>query len=192
MKKLLQEISKCTVCSACLQLGPRPIVSGAIESKIIIIGQAPGIVVHRTGVPWNDKSGENLRNWLGIDGKIFYDSTKVGLVPMGFCYPGRGKSGDLPPRTECAPLWHHRLLQQMKHVELTILVGKYAQDYYLKDKSKRTLTETVKNFEEYLPNYFVLPHPSPRNNIWQAKNEWFGKEVLPKLKEEVSSLGLDV
>ncbi|AXT59660.1 uracil-DNA glycosylase family protein [Aquimarina sp. AD10] len=190
MKKLLDDIYKCTVCSEHLPLGPRPIVSGSKKSSIVIIGQAPGTVVHRTGVPWDDKSGENLRNWLGIDTTTFYDADKVGLVPMGFCYPGRGKSGDLPPRKECAPLWHDLLLNQMKEVKLTILVGKYAQDYYLKEKSKRTLTETVKNFEEYLPDHFVLPHPSPRNNIWQAKNEWFGKEVLPVLKEKINSLNL--
>ncbi len=188
MKELLQEISKCTVCSEYLTLGPRPIVSGTIKSKVIIIGQAPGTVVHRTGIPWDDKSGDNLRSWMGIDNDVFYDATKVGLVPMGFCYPGKGKSGDLPPRKECAPLWHNQLLEQMKDVELTVLVGKYAQDYYLKDKSKRTLTETVRAFEDYLPRYFVLPHPSPRNNIWQAKNEWFGKEVLPRLKEEINRL----
>ncbi len=188
MKLLLQEISKCTVCSEYLDLGPRPIVSGGLGSKIIIIGQAPGTVVHRTGIPWDDKSGENLRNWMGIDTSVFYDADTIGLIPMGFCYPGKGKSGDLPPRKECAPLWHDRLLENMKQVKLTILVGKYAQDYYLRDQSKRTLTETVKNFEEYLPNYFVLPHPSPRNNIWQAKNEWFAAEVLPRLKKEIHKL----
>ncbi|TSE08357.1 MULTISPECIES: uracil-DNA glycosylase family protein [Aquimarina] len=190
MKELLQEISRCTVCSEHLELGPRPIVSGTIESKVVIIGQAPGTVVHRTGIPWDDKSGDNLRSWMGVDNDTFHNATKVGLVPMGFCYPGKGKSGDLPPRKECAPLWHNQLLKQMKNVELTILVGKYAQDYYLKEKSKRTLTETVHSFESYLPKYFVLPHPSPRNNIWQAKNEWFGKEVLPRLKEEINRLGL--
>jgi len=190
MKKLLQEISKCTVCSEYLELGPRPIVSGSSESKIIIIGQAPGTIVHRTGIPWDDKSGENLRSWLGINTKTFYDASKVGLLPMGFCYPGRGKSGDLPPRKECAPLWHDDVLQQMKNAKLTILVGKYAQDYYLTNTGKRTLTETVRSFEEYLPNYFVLPHPSPRNNIWQAKNEWFKEMVLPRLKKEISNLDL--
>ncbi|MDH7447921.1 uracil-DNA glycosylase family protein [Aquimarina sp. 2201CG14-23] len=190
MDKLLAEISRCTVCSDFLELGPRPIVSGSIQSKVIIIGQAPGSIVHKTGIPWDDKSGENLRRWLGVNETTFYDPDKIGLVPMGFCYPGKGKSGDLPPRKECAPLWHEQLLQKMEGVKLTILVGKYAQDYYLRDMTKRTLTETVKNFETYLPNYFVLPHPSPRNNIWQAKNEWFGKEVLPKLKETILELKL--
>lgn len=191
MKKILHEISRCTVCEEYLELGVKPVVSGTEESKIVIIGQAPGIIVHRTGIPWDDKSGENLRNWLGISSQIFYDPKKLALVPMGFCYPGKGKSGDLPPRKECAPLWHELLLTQMKSVELTILVGKYAQDYYLQDGAKRTLTETVQNFKEYLPEFFVLPHPSPRNNIWQAKNKWFVKEVLPILKKEIHKLGID-
>ncbi len=190
MKKLLHEISRCTVCEKHLELGAKPVVTGTIESKVVIIGQAPGIVVHRTGTPWDDKSGENLRNWLGISNQVFYDSKKLALVPMGFCYPGKGKSGDLPPRKECAPLWHELLLEQMKSVTLTILIGKYAQDYYLRDTTRRTLTETVQNFKDYLPDFFVLPHPSPRNNIWQAKNKWFAKEVLPVLKKEINKLGL--
>ena len=185
MNTLLKEISKCTVCHEQLPLGPRPIVSAAVESKIIIIGQAPGLKVHETGIPWDDKSGENLRDWLGIDKETFYDPATIALVPMGFCYPGRGKSGDLPPRKECAPLWHKSLLKKMNKVKLVILIGQYAQNYYLGNKMKKTLTETVKNFETYLPDYFVLPHPSPRNNIWQAKNPWFKDKVLKKLKEEV-------
>lgn len=188
MKKLLLEISKCTICEEHLDLGSRPIVSGSLESKVIIIGQAPGTVVHRTGVPWDDKSGENLRSWMDMDNDTFYNPKKVGLVPMGFCYPGKGKTGDLPPRKECAPLWHHQLLQKMEEAKLIILVGKYAQNYYLKEQSKRTLTDTVRNFKDYLPNYFVLPHPSPRNNIWQAKNEWFKTEVLPELKKRIKEV----
>ncbi|WP_025739804.1 uracil-DNA glycosylase family protein [Aquimarina pacifica] len=190
MRDLLLEISKCTKCSEYLELGPRPIVSCSKESKVVIIGQAPGSVVHKTGIPWDDKSGENLRNWMGIDSDIFYDPSRVALIPMGFCYPGKGKTGDLPPRKECAPLWHNVLLEQIKKVELTILIGSYAQNYYLQNKAKRTLTETVKNFEEYLPEYFVLPHPSPRNNIWQAKNSWFKETVIPGLKLKVQSLNL--
>ena len=190
MKDLLNEISKCTVCAAHLELGPRPIISGSTRSKLVIIGQAPGTVVHRTGIPWDDKSGENLRKWLGIDTQSFYDADKVALVPMGFCYPGRGKSGDLPPRKECAPLWHTQVMTGLKEAQLILLVGKYAQNYYLGSKTERTLTETVRNFETYLPRFFVLPHPSPRNNIWQAKNAWFGEEVLPRLKQEVAGLKL--
>lgn len=185
MEELLKSIRKCTVCAAKLPLGPRPIVSASANSKIIIIGQAPGSIVHKTGIPWDDKSGENLRDWMGISRADFYDPNKVALVPMGFCYPGKGKSGDLPPTIECAPLWHTQLLVKIENVQLILLVGKYAQDYYLRDKARRTLTATVKNYEDYLPRYFVLPHPSPRNNIWQAKNEWFRLEVTPSLRQIV-------
>jgi len=152
------------------------------DSRIIIIGQAPGIKVHNTGIPWNDKSGDNLRNWMGISKKKFYNTLFASIIPMGFCYPGKGTSGDLPPRKECAPLWHSKLLKEMRSVELILLVGSYAQKYYLNKRMKRTLTETVRNYECYLPEYFVLPHPSPRNNIWMNKNPWFQKEVLPHLK----------
>ena len=186
MKKLLLDIKKCTLCSEFLELGPNPVVSASKNSKIIIIGQAPGTIVHKTGIPWNDKSGENLRAWMGISNEDFYNSEKVAIIPMGFCYPGKGKSGDLPPRKECAPLWHKQLLSKIESAELVLLIGKYAQDYYLKKEAERTLTDTVKNFKTYLPEYFVLPHPSPRNNIWQAKNKWFVTEVLPILKKRIS------
>ena len=186
MKKLIAEIKKCIVCSPHLKLGARPVLNAHAESKIIIIGQAPGLIVHQTGIPWDDKSGENLRNWMGIENDTFYDPKKIAIIPMGFCYPGKGKSGDLPPRKECAPLWHEQLLSQMKKVKLTLLIGSYAQNYYLGKTKKRTLTETVNNYKEYLPNHFVLPHPSPRNNIWQAKNKWFKAEVLPELKSLVA------
>jgi uracil-DNA glycosylase len=185
---LIEEIEKCTVCASQLELGVRPILSVSKSSKIIIIGQAPGIAVHNSGIPWDDKSGENLRNWLDVDKETFYNPNKIGIMPMGFCYPGKGKSGDLPPRKECVPLWHEALLAQMTHVELIILIGKYAQNQYLKKASKKNLTETVRNFESYLPQYFVIPHPSPRNNIWQAKNKWFAKEVLPSLKSTVHKI----
>jgi len=188
MKTLLSLISKCDTCASKLELGPRPIVSASIHSKIVIIGQAPGSVVHKSGIPWDDKSGENLRAWMGIDDDVFYNQEIIALVPMGFCYPGRGKSGDLPPTEECAPLWHQKLLDKMKDVELIILIGTYAQKYYLGDRVKRTLTETVKNYAEHLPNYFTLPHPSPRNNIWQAKNDWFKKEIIPELQYYIKSI----
>ena len=178
----MQEISKCTICSPYLELGLRPVLSAVESSKIIIIGQAPGKVVHKSGIPWDDQSGSNLREWLNVDKKTFYNPKKIALIPMGFCYPGKGKSGDLGPRKECAPFWHNSLLNQMKDVKLILLVGKYSQDYYLGKDAKKNLTETVRNFQDYLPNYFVLPHPSPRNNIWQAKNDWFKKEIIPELK----------
>lgn len=188
MKKLIQEIKACTLCSKHLELGPRPVLNAHQDSKIVIIGQAPGTAVHKSGVPWDDKSGENLRAWMDIDNKTFYDPKKIAIIPMGFCYPGRGKSGDLPPRPECAPQWHDLLFDRMNKVELTILIGMYAQKYYLGDKMERNLTETVRNYNSYLPDFFVLPHPSPRNNIWQAKNSWFKAEVLPNLKNMVKKL----
>ena len=188
MDLLLSEIKKCTECEKFLALGPRPVLAAHKESKIVIIGQAPGLAVHKSGIPWDDKSGDNLRNWMNIEKQDFYDATHIGILPMGFCYPGKGTSGDLPPRQECAPLWHDKVLSKMKQVRLTLLIGKYAQAYYLQDQAKNSLTETVKNFEEYLPHYFVLPHPSPRNNIWQAKNPWFKKDLIPQLQEKVQEI----
>ncbi|WP_299607427.1 uracil-DNA glycosylase family protein [uncultured Aquimarina sp.] len=188
MESLLSDISKCDVCASKLALGPRPVVSASEHSKIVIIGQAPGSVVHKSGIPWDDKSGQNLRSWMGIDNETFYNPEVVALIPMGFCYPGKGKSGDLPPTKECAPLWHLKLLNQMPNVQLTLLIGAYSQNYYLGNRLKRTLTESVKNYKEYLPDYFVLPHPSPRNNIWQAKNEWFKNEVLPTLQQTIEKI----
>ena len=188
MKKLLSEIKQCKLCEPNLALGANPELTAHPNSKIVIIGQAPGTAVHKSGIPWNDKSGDNLRNWLGIDKTTFYNTEKIAIIPMGFCYPGKGKTGDLPPRKECAPLWHQPLFEELKNVELVLLIGKYAQDYYLKEQAKKTLTETVKNFKTYLPQYFVLPHPSPRNNIWQTKNEWFEEEVLPELKHTIKPI----
>lgn len=188
MKKLLKEISLCTLCKEEMSVTPRPVVSFSAKSKILVIGQAPGSIVHRTGVPWDDKSGENLRAWMGITNNEFYNTTNIGIVPMGFCYPGKGKTGDLPPRKECAPQWHHLIMAGLTEVQLTLLIGKYAQDYYLKKTAKRNLTETVRSFHEYLPQYFVLPHPSPRNNIWMKKNTWFKSEVLPELGLRVRSI----
>lgn len=188
MKKLIQTIKACTICSASLEHGPRPVLAATKTSKIVIIGQAPGSVVHRTGIPWDDKSGENLRKWMGINTDTFYDADQIAIIPMGFCYPGKGKSGDLPPRKECAPEWHQPLFDHLKEVKLTLLIGQYAQKYYLQNGKKPTLTETVKHYNEYLPEYFVLPHPSPRNNIWMKKNQWFAEDVLPVLKYEVKNI----
>lgn len=186
MNKLLADIAECTVCSASLPLGPRPVVAASSTSKILVIGQAPGTKVHASGIPWDDASGNRLREWMDIDKELFYDSSKVAIVPMGFCYPGRGKSGDLPPRPECAPLWHELLLNSMPEIELTLLIGTYAQQYYLKERAYKTLTETVQNFNEFLPQYFPLPHPSPRNNIWLKKNSWFENDLLPEFKDKIS------
>ncbi|MDO5663808.1 MAG: uracil-DNA glycosylase family protein [Bacteroidia bacterium] len=187
MDNLLREIQNCRVCEEFLPLGPKPIISASSKSRIVVIGQAPGRIVHETGIPWNDKSGDNLRAWMDVDKPTFYNSNKFALIPMGFCYPGKGKSGDLPPRPECAPLWHERLLDLMTNVRLILLIGQYSQKYYLRETAKSTLTETIHHFDTYLPRYFPLPHPSPRNNIWQAKNQWFAEKVLPELKIRVKS-----
>ncbi len=156
-------------------------------SKILIIGHAPGRIVHETGIPWNDKSGDNLRAWMNIDKETFYDPKKIGIMPMGFCYPGTGKSGDLAPRKECAPLWHPQLLEKMNSVKLTLLLGKHAQDYYLPLEKKKNLTEKVKNYKSALPQFLPLPHPSPRNNIWMKKNPWFKEEVIPYLQKQINT-----
>tara|TARA_R100001369_G_scaffold72185_1_gene100135 strand:+ start:9314 stop:9832 length:519 start_codon:yes stop_codon:yes gene_type:complete len=164
------------------------VVAAHPNARIVIIGQAPGTKVHQTGIPWDDPSGKQLRSWLNILDSVFYDESKIALMPMGFCYPGRGKGGDLPPRPECAPLWHNALLPSMPSLELIILIGTYSQKYYLGNTAKATLTETVKSYQEYLPKYFPLPHPSPRNRFWQPKNPWFGQKVVPVLQERVAHI----
>ena len=188
MQDLLHNIKQCTICSNHLPLGPRPIVTAHPDSKIIIIGQAPGTSVHKTGVPWDDPSGRQLRKWLGVTDDVFYDETKIALMPMGFCYPGKGKTGDLPPRPECAPQWHSVLLEKLPNIELVILIGMYAQKYYLQGDAKKNLTETVRAYQEYLPKYLPLPHPSPRNRFWLTKNPWFDDEVEPELKRRVNEI----
>jgi uracil-DNA glycosylase len=158
------------------------------NSKIALVGQAPGSKVHQSGVPWDDKSGDRLRAWLGVSSAEFYKETLFALVPMGFCYPGKGKTGDLPPRKECAPTWHPPLFEAMPKLELTLLIGSYAQAYYLGSRCKPTLTETVQHFEEYLPEFLPLPHPSPRNNIWLKKNEWFDAQLLPVVQSRIRNI----
>jgi uracil-DNA glycosylase len=185
MKKLLLEIRGCTVCKKMLPNDPRPILQAGVQSKIVIIGQAPGQKVQTSGIPWDDQSGNELRRWLGVTKEQFYNEKIFALVPMGFCYPGKGISGDLPPRPECAPLWHNALLKKMKNIKLIILIGQYSQKYYLGEKLKPTLTETVKNYPEYLPGFLPLVHPSPRNKIWQKKNAWFELDVVPQLQKIV-------
>ncbi|MFD2822595.1 uracil-DNA glycosylase family protein [Lacinutrix iliipiscaria] len=191
MEDLLHDIRQCKICEKHLPLGPRPIATAHQESKIVIIGQAPGTKVHASGIPWDDASGNQLRKWLNISPEDFYDTKKFAIIPMGFCYPGKGKTGDLPPRPECAPQWHQPLLNLMPNVELILLIGMYAQKYYLKGQVKNTLTETVANFKDYLPQYLPLPHPSPRNRFWLSKNPWFEKEVIPELQKKVLKLIID-
>lgn len=184
---LQKKIRRCTICAEHLPQEPRPVVSCAREAKILIIGQAPGRKVHESGIPWDDPSGKRLREWMGVDDKTFYDSSQIALMPMAFCYPGTGKSGDLPPRPECAEAWHARLLSMMPKVELTLLLSQYSQNAYLEEWLS-TVTETVKNWRVYLPEYLPMPHPSPRNNIWLKKNPWFEKEVIPYLQDSVGKL----
>jgi uracil-DNA glycosylase len=182
MQSLLREIRQCRHCEASLPQGPRPVVAASRTARILIIGQAPGLRVHASGVPWADASGRELRRWLGVDEAAFYDPRRFALMPMGFCYQGKGRSGDLPPRPECAPLWHPRLLAAMPHVRLTLLVGAYAQRHYLGVDAGPTLTATVGDFRRYLPRFLPLPHPSPRNRPWVAKNPWFEADLLPELR----------
>jgi uracil-DNA glycosylase len=182
---LHQEIAACTRCAPFLAAGPRPVVQFSASARILIIGQAPGTKVHASGVPWDDQSGARLREWTGLSTNDFYDPAKVALMPMGFCYPGKGKSGDLPPRPECAPLWHEKILTLLPADRLTLLVGSYAQAHYLPRSARRSLTENVQAFSSFLPTYFPLPHPSWRSVGWMARNPWFASELLPALRKAV-------
>lgn len=188
MDELLAQIRACEICKEALPLPPRPVMAASPNSRIAIIGQAPGSKVQASGVPWDDQSGKLLRQWLNVESDTFYNPDNFAIIPMGFCYPGKGKSGDMPPRPECAPEWHPKLLAQMDKLELTLLIGQYAQRYYLQDAAKKNLTETVRSVESYLPHFFPLPHPSPRNRFWMRKNPWFQEETLPRLREFVSRL----
>lgn len=184
---LLEEVRACRHCAADLPLGPNPVVRASATARLLIIGQAPGTKVHASGIPWNDPSGQRLREWLAMDEATFYDESRVAIMPMGFCYPGRGKSGDLPPSPDCAPLWHERLLQEMPAVELVLLVGSYAQTHYL-GPSRETLAARVQRYRDFAPRYLPLPHPSPRNTLWLRRNPWFEAEVVPALRSRVREL----
>ncbi|HMM54305.1 MAG TPA: uracil-DNA glycosylase family protein [Candidatus Desulfobacillus sp.] len=188
LDRLLAQVRACRVCEAELPLGANPVLQMGATARLLIIGQAPGTRVHASGIPWDDASGERLRQWLGLDRAAFYDRSRVAIMPMGFCYPGRGAGGDLPPRPECAPLWHDSLLALLPDIGLTLLIGQYAQRRYLGAARKTSLTETVRAFEEYLPNYLPLPHPSPRNTAWFKRHPWFEKELLPVLRRRVRAL----
>jgi uracil-DNA glycosylase len=184
---LLNDVRSCVICRENLKHGVRPVLQVSPQAKIVIAGQAPGSKVHATGVPFDDPSGDRLRIWMGISKEVFYDPEKVAILPMGFCYPGKGKSGDLPPLPICAETWRKRLLNELPNIQLTLAIGQYAQKWHLESQYK-TLTETVKNWRSFGPNIIPLPHPSPRNNIWLKKNDWFEMDVLPTLRKKISML----
>lgn len=187
--QLLARVRACRLCAAHLPLGPKPVFRLAESARLLIVGQAPGTKVHATGIPWNDPSGDRLREWLGLDRDAFYDAARVAILPAGLCYPGRlPQGGDRPPRPECAPTWHPPLRARLAHVRLTLLVGSYAQAYYLRERRGKTLTETVMNFRAYLPEFLPLPHPSWRTLAWAQRNPWFAREVLPELSTQVSEV----
>lgn len=191
LAQALEDIRACRHCAEDLPWGPRPVVQAARSARLRIVGQAPGRKVHETGIPWDDASGKRLRAWLGLEAAEFYDPEKVAIVPMGFCYPGKAGSGDNPPRPECARLWHDKLNAHLTEIGLTVLVGHYAQAHYLAGRRKATLGDTVRAWREYLPaGWLPLPHPSPRNQPWLARNPWFEAELVPQVQMVVRSLGL--
>ncbi len=184
---LLSEVRGCTLCAEHLPLGPRPVFQLHPAARILIVGQAPGRKVHATGIPFNDPSGDRLRAWLGVSRETFYDPEQIALVPMGFCYPGTGKSGDLPPRPECARAWRKPLLAHLTNVRLTLVLGQYALAYHLPDV-RGSLTEIVQAWGKYWPHTVPLPHPSPRNIGWIQRNPWLEEELLPALKLRVAEV----
>ncbi len=188
LEALLAAVRGCRACEAHLPLGPRPVLSAGATARILVVGQAPGLRVHRTGVPWDDPSGQRLRVWMGVDNDVFYDESRVAIIPMGYCYPGRGNGGDRPPRRECATLWLDLLLARLPQIELTLLIGQYAQRHFLGTCRKRSLAETVKGWDEYAPDYLPLPHPSPRNQPWFRRHPWFERRLVPELRARIKTL----
>jgi len=184
---LVTQVRACTICAPHLPDGIRPVVQANSKAKILIAGQAPGRRVHASGIPFDDPSGDRLRDWMGVTPKQFYNSELFAIVPMGFCYPGTGKSGDLPPRPECAATWRARLLRQLPRIETSLVIGKYAHEYHF-GKNNLTVTKLVENWQQYWPGQIPLPHPSPRNNIWLKKNPWFEAEVVPVMRAHITSL----
>ena len=187
LEKLLCEIRACEICAAHLPLGPRPVLQAHRDAPILIAGQAPGRRVHLSGVPFRDPSGDRLRQWMGVSDEVFYDPRKIAILPMGFCFPGSSSSGDHPPRPECAPAWRERVLAQLPHVRLVLVLGSYAQSYHL-GPLKRGVTEAVAAWRDYWPDQLALPHPSPRNQGWFKKNAWFEEDILPELRRRVAEL----
>jgi uracil-DNA glycosylase len=190
LDQLLVQVRACHACEAELPNSPQPIVRATASARLLIVGQAPGARAHDSGIPWNDSSGDRLREWMNIHRDQFYDDRRIAIIPMGFCFPGRGRSGDLPPRRECAQLWLDRLLIHLPRVQLTLLVGRYAQCHYLGLCRKSTLTETVRAWRDYQPTFLPLPHPSGRNNAWMRRNPWFESEVLPVLRRTCRKLAV--
>ena len=188
LEGLLGAVRACRACEAHLPLGPRPVLQAGATARVLIVGQAPGAKVHASGVPWDDRSGERLRDWMGIDAEIFYDKARVAIVPMGYCYPGRAASGDQPPRRESAPLWLDRLLAKLPRIELTVLVGQYAQAHFLRGAGHTSVTATTSDWRAHAPHVIPLPHPSPRNVAWFKANPWFDDELLPVLRGSVRTL----
>jgi uracil-DNA glycosylase len=184
---LLKKVRDCTICEPHLPLGANPVLRASASARLLIVGQAPGTKVHASGVPWADASGNRLRDWLGMDSGMFYDERVVAIVPMAFCYPGRGNGGDLPPRRECASTWHPQLLPLLEKVELILLIGSYSQAAFLGAARRATLTETVRDARAYLPRYMPLPHPSPRNQMWLRRNPWFDADIVPMVRAQVAS-----
>ncbi len=187
LSQLLQRIEQCRLCETHLPFGPRPVLRAAASARILIVGQAPGARVHASGIPWDDASGDRLRDWLALDKSVFYDTRRIAIIPMGLCYPGKGASGDLPPRPECAPRWHPPLLRRLPLLKLTLLVGQYAQRYYLRDQH-RTLAARVRAWRDAGAGFVPLPHPSPRNTLWLRRNPWFEAEVVPAVRRRVHAL----
>jgi uracil-DNA glycosylase len=185
---LLEAVRDCRACAAHLPLGPRPVLRAAATARILIVGQAPGLRVHNTGIPWDDPSGERLRGWMGVNKEVFYDESRIAIIPMGYCYPGRGNGGDLPPRRECAELWLDHLLAKLPLIELTLLVGQHAQRHFLGGRRKSSLAETIASWREYSPTYIPLPHPSPRNTPWLQRNSGFERRLLPRLRERIATI----
>lgn len=185
---LLKDVRACTTCAAQLPMGPRPVLQVDTGARILIAGQAPGRKVHESGVPFDDASGERLRQWMGVGREVFYDATVIAILPMGFCYPGTGSSGDLPPRRECAPQWRERLLKALPRIELTLVIGQFAQAWHLPERSTTSLTDTVRAWRDQWPALLPMPHPSPRNNTWLKANPWFTTEVVPVLQARVRSI----
>ena len=188
LKRLLADVRACKLCTDHLPLGVRPILQLLPSATLLVAGQAPGRKAHESGVPFDDASGDRLRQWLGMSRDVFYDASRVAILPMGFCYPGTGKSGDNPPRPECAPAWRSNLLQHLTKIRLTLVIGQYALRYHLPGYSENTLTDAVRDWRNHWPEVLSLPHPSPRNNLWLKRNPWFEKEVLPELRVKVGEI----